>query len=226
MVQPFSREQIRSRRENLDRGADLTSLLCLDNLEMLISSFWRWTYYKKTFYFKTPSTKWHRSFLPQGTWLLLFLLFFLLQCTYWLLTFSINQFYGISFYFDFWSSRQARQNELSTDPGSFAFLEAKIITSILQSWSFKIGYHMTILVKYCFFRIFRASRPCFEGHKNDLREPWHLKNRVNAFSSVNRSKICRQIDYTTFSKCWFFLRKGVIFTLFRVFDHLRLNYQF
>ena len=111
------------------------------------------------------------SIIPSGTWLLLFLLFYYCSVRIDCLLFSINQFYGISFYFDFLSSRQARQNELSTDPGSFAFLEAKIITSILQSWSFKMGYHMTILVKYCFFRIFRASRPCFEGHKNDLREP-------------------------------------------------------
>ena len=150
MVQPFSREQIRSRRENLDRGADLTSLLCLDNLEMLISSFWRWTY-KKTFYFSINEMT---SIIPSGTWLLLFLLFYYCSVRIDCLLFSINQFYGISFYFDFWSSRQARQNELSTDPGSFAFLEAKIITSILQSWSFKMGYHITFLVKHCFIFVF------------------------------------------------------------------------
>ena len=117
---------------------------------MLISSFWRWTY-KKTFYFSINEMT---SIIPSGTWLLLFLLFYYCSVRIDCLLFSINQFYGISFYFDFWSSRRPRQNELSTDPGSFAFLEAKIITSILQSWSFKMGYHMTFLVKYCFIFVF------------------------------------------------------------------------
>ena len=82
-----------------------------------------------------------------------------------------------------------------------------------------MGYHMTFLVKYCFFRIFQAYRPCFEGHKNDLREPWHLKNRVNAFSSVNRSKICQQIDYTSlhFQSVDFWFHEGVIFYAFSRF---------
>ena len=143
--------------------------------------------------------------------IIIFTIFFYCSVRIDCLLFSINQFYGISFYFDFWSSRQARQNELSTDPGSFAFLEAKISTSILLSWSWDITWPFWWNI--VFFRIFRASRPCFEGHKNDLREPWHLKNRVNAFSSVNRSRIFRQIDYTSlhFQSVDFWFCEGVIF---------------
>ena len=47
--------------------------------------------------------------------------------------------------------------------------------------------------------IFSSIPPLFcKGHTNELRESWHLKNRVHAFSSVDRSKIYRQIDYSSF----------------------------
>ena len=70
-----------------------------------------------------------------------------------------------------------------------------------------------------FWDFFRVSRPCFEGHEKDLIEPWHLENRVHAFSNVHRSKICRQIDYTSlhFQSVDFWFREGVIFYAFSCF---------
>ena len=145
------------------------------------------------------------------------------------LLFSINQFYGISFYFDFWSSRQARQNELSTDPGSFAFLEAKISTSILLSWSFKMGYHMTFLVKYCFFFVFFGyPAPVLRVIKMTLGnlDIWKIAWMLSQVSIGVKYADKLIIPLYIFKVSIFDSTRGSFFTLFPVFAHLRLNYQF
>ena len=68
--------------------------------------------------------------------------------------------------------------------------------------------------------IFSGIPPLFcKGHTNELRESWHLKNRVHAFSSVDRSKINRHIDYSSFhfQSVDFLFREGVIFYAFSRF---------